>query len=98
MPVQMFAVQRRAVRLAVQLLLLLLQLQGLRRQLLGLLQGLPLGLGLQARFFSPRLGALLLALLFACRAFAADRLDVGLEVIGAVIIVDLVAGLDVLDG
>ena len=43
-------------------------------------------------------GAFLFPLFLAGVAFAADRLQVGLEVIGAVIVVDLVARLDVLDG
>src|SRR5258705_10558561 len=70
---------------------------GLCRLLLGFPQGLPLRLGFQAQPFGPRFGALLLALPFASRAFAADRLQIGLEVIGTVIVVDLFAGLDVLD-
>src|SRR6478735_8579255 len=67
-------------------------------QLLRLLQRLALGLGLQAGLFSPRLGALLLALLLAGRAFAADRLQIGFEIVGAVIVIDLLARLDLLDG
>src|SRR6266850_162295 len=90
----MLAVQLHAVRLgAVQPMLFL----GLCRLLLGSPQGLPLRLGFQAQPFGPRLGALLLALLFARRAFAADRLQIGLEVIGTVIVADLLARLDVLD-
>ena len=73
-------------------------LELLRRLFFGLLQRLPFGLGLQAQPLGPRLGALLLALLFASVAFAADRLQIRLEVIGAVIVVDLLARLDVLDG
>src|SRR3984957_16394458 len=53
--------------------------------------------GLQAQPLGSCLGALLLALLFAGRAFAADRLQIGLEIVGAVIVVDLFAGLDLLD-
>src|SRR5260221_4248387 len=72
-------------------------LLGLCRLLFGFTQGLPLRLGSQAQPFGPRLGALLLALLFARRTSAADRLQIGLEVIGTVIVVDLFARLDVLD-
>src|SRR5665213_1872002 len=89
--VQKLAVRLRASRLAVQLF-------GLRRLLFGFLLSFALGLVLQAQFFSPRLGALLLALLFAGVAFAADRLQIGLEVVGAVIVVDLFTRLDLLDG
>src|SRR6478672_12258241 len=90
----MLAVQLHAVRLgAIQPMLLL----GLCRQLFGFPQGLPLRLGFQAQPFGPRLGALLLAFLFTRRAFAADRLQIGLEVVGAVIVVDLLAWLDFLD-
>src|SRR5258708_36251043 len=93
--VQLYAVRLYAVRLgAVQPMLFL----GLCRLLLGFPQGLPLRLGFQAQPFGPRLGALLLAFLFARRASAADRLQIGLEVIGTVIVVDLFARLDVLDG
>src|SRR5438477_10539769 len=91
----MLAVQRHAVGFTVQRVLLV----GFGRLLFSLfqsLQGFPLRLGFQAPPFGSRLGALLLALLFAGRAFAADRLQIGLEVFGAVIVVDLVAGLDVL--
>src|SRR5258708_39327377 len=90
----MLAVQLYAVRLAVQPLL---------QPLLGLClffgfpDGLLLGFRFQAQSFGPRLGALLLALLFASVAFAADRLQIGLEIIGTVIVVDLFAGRDVLD-
>src|SRR5882724_11906768 len=93
------AVQVLAVGLAVQ------RLRFLRRLVFGLvLGGLLLGLGdllgllLQPQALSPRFGALLLALLLAGSAFAADRLQIGLEVVGAVIVVDLLARLDVLDG
>src|SRR5882672_8524338 len=102
-PVQELAVGPGAVqpllrRLLELLLLFLRQLfPGLGRQLFGFLQGLLFRLGFQAQLFGPRLGALLLALLFASRAFAADRLQIRLEVVGAVIVVDLFAGLDVLD-
>src|SRR5258707_11863116 len=90
----MLAVQLHAVRLgAVQPMLFL----GLCLLLLGFPQGFRLRLGFQAQPFGPRLGALLLALLFAGRAFAADRLQIGLEVIGTVIVADLLARLDVLD-
>src|SRR6202167_4582570 len=72
------------------------------RQFLGLLQALPLRLflflGLQAQPLRPRLGALLLAFLLAGVAFAADRLQIRLEVVGAVIVIDLFARLDLLDG
>src|SRR6266446_4382566 len=92
---QLDAVQLGAVRFGtVQPMLFL----GLCRQLFGFPQGLSLRLGLQAQPFGPRLGALLLALLFARRASAADRLQIGLEVVGTVIVVDLFARLDVLDG
>ena len=67
-------------------------------ELFRLLQRLALRLGLEAGLFHPRLGALLLALLLASVAFAADRLQIGFEVVGAVVVVDLVARLDVLDG
>src|SRR5581483_9712960 len=71
------------------------------RPLLGLLFGFPFRLfefpGLQSQPLGPRLGPLLLALLLAGDAFAADRLEVGLEVIGAVIVIDFLARLDVLD-
>src|SRR5712672_95086 len=102
-PVQELAVCPGAVqpllRGLLELLLLFLRqlLLGLGRQLFGFLQGLLLRLGFQAQLFGPGLGALLLALLFASRAFAADRLQIRLEVVGAVIVVDLFAGLDVLD-
>src|SRR5882762_7733291 len=102
MSVQVPAVGFDAIRLAVQpalLLDILLRLfLGLGGLLFGFLQSLFLRLGFQAQFFGPRLGALLLALLFAGVAFAADRLQIGLEIVGAVIVVDLFAGLDVLDG
>src|SRR6266404_6165615 len=89
---QLDAVQLGAVRFGtVQPMLFL----GLCRQLFGFPQGLSLRLGLQAQPFGPRLGALLLALLFARRASAADRLQIGLEVVGTVIVVDLFARLDV---
>ena len=65
---------------------------------LGLLLRLALGLFLQPKLLRPRLGALLLALLLAGVAFAADRLQISLEVVGAVVVVDLLARLDVLDG
>src|SRR5512141_61028 len=78
-----------AVQLPLQFLL-----QLFRRLFFGLLQGLPLGPGLQAQTLGPRLGALLPALLFAGVAFAADRLQIRLEVIGAVVVVDLFARLD----
>src|SRR4029077_9759383 len=100
--VEVLAIQKFAVRLdaihpdAVGIGAVLLR--GLRRQLFRLLQRLALRLGLQAQFLGPRLGALLLALLFAGRAFAADRLQIGFEVIGAVVVIDLFARLDVLDG
>src|SRR6185437_4024052 len=82
------------LRMAVELLQLLLGLGDLLGEALGLALGLfPLALALGLR-----LGALLLALLLAGAGFAADRLQVGLEVIGAVIVVDLLARLDVLDG
>src|SRR5258708_14617611 len=99
MAIEMPAVEPGAVRLAVQLRLqLLLELfPGLRR-FFGFLQSLPLGLGLQAQFFGPRLGALLLAFLLASVAFAADRLQIGLKIVRAVIVIDIFAGLDVLDG
>src|SRR5882757_9655312 len=71
---------------------------GLRRLFLGFFQRLLLGPGLETQSFGPRLGALLLAFLFAGVAFAADRLQVRLEVIGAVVVVDLFAGLDLFDG
>src|SRR5450755_2890576 len=93
-----------AVALAVELLLrlmlqLLLQLfLGLRRLLLGFSERLFLGLGLQPQLFGPRLGALFLALLLASGAFAADRLQIRFKIVGAVIVIDLFAGLDVLDG
>src|SRR5581483_1405151 len=67
-------------------------------ELLGLAPRLLLGLRLQAKPLGPRLGALLLALLLAGVALAADRLQIGLEVIGPVIVVDLFARLDGLDG
>jgi hypothetical protein len=104
MAVQVFAVQKPAVRMAILLFLQLSFLQlllplfpGLRRQLLGLFQGLPLFPGLEAQPFRPRLGALLLAFLLAGVAFAADWLQIRLEVVGAVIVVDLFARLDLLD-
>src|SRR5690242_14649233 len=83
------------LQLFLQLRLSLLLFLG---QLLGLLQRLALGLGLEARPFRPRLSALLLALLLARVAFAADRLQIGFEIVRAVVIVDLLARLDVLDG
>src|SRR6185503_17782998 len=64
----------------------------------GQLLRLALGLGLQAGPFRPRFRALLLALLLAGCAFAADRLQIGFEVVSAVVVVDLLARLDVLDG
>src|SRR5262249_21292745 len=79
-------------------LLLLPRLLFLLRELLGLAPRLLLRLGLQAKPFRPRLRPLLFALLFTGVALAADRLQVSLEVIGAVIVVDLVARLDVPDG
>src|SRR5258706_15425173 len=90
----MLAVQLHAVGLGVVQPMLFL---GLCRLLLGFPQGLPLRLGFQAQPFGPRLGTLLLALLFARRTSAADRLQIGLEVIGTVIVVDLLARLYVLD-
>src|SRR5712691_4206384 len=91
----MLAVQLHAVGLgAVQFVLVF---PGLRGLLLRFPQGLPLRLGFQAQPFGPRLGALLLALPFARRTSAADRLQIGLEVIGTVIVVDLFARLDVFD-
>src|SRR5215475_6847248 len=94
------AVQIFAVGLAVQLarVLLAVFLRFLFRELLGLFLRLPLGLLLQPLPLRPHLGALLLALLLAGFAFAADRLEIGLEVIGAVVVIDLLARLDVLDG
>src|SRR5437868_12799521 len=77
---------------------LFLQLRFSLGQLFGLLQRFPLGLGLEAGLLRPRLGALLLALLLAGRAFAADRLQIGFEIVGTVIVIDLLARLDVLDG
>src|SRR6516225_4379421 len=65
---------------------------------LGFFLGLALGLLLQALPLRPRFGALLLALLLAGLAFAADRLQIGFEIVGAVVVVDLLARLDVLDG
>src|SRR6185312_4369567 len=73
--------------------LVAVQLLGRRR-----LDGALLRLGLLALLFLACLGAQLLALLLAGVAFAADRLQVFLEVIGAVVVVDLLAGRDVLDG
>src|SRR5438067_401225 len=67
-------------------------------EILRLLQRIALGLGLQAGFLRPHFRALLLALLFAGRAFAADRLQVGFEIIGAVVVIDLLARLDIFDG
>jgi hypothetical protein len=67
-------------------------------ELLRLLQRLALGLGLQARPLLAGLSAFLFALLLAGVAFAADRLQIGFEVIGAVVVVDFLAWLDVLDG
>src|SRR5437667_341929 len=64
---------------------------------LGLLLRLALGLFLQPKLLRPRLGALLLALLLAGVAFAADRLQISLEVVGAVVVVDLLTRLGVLD-
>ena len=46
----------------------------------------------------PRLSLLLCPLLLAGLAFAADRLQIGFEIVGTVIVVDLLARLDVLDG
>src|SRR5258707_2576327 len=99
------AVQRGAVRVTVELvpgalfgLGFFFGLRRLRLALLGLFQRFPLGLRLEAEFFRPRLGALLRALLFASRAFAADRLQIGFEIIGAVIVIDLLARLNLLDG
>src|SRR5260221_3240062 len=88
MAIEMPAVEPGAVRLAVQLRLqLLLELfPGLRR-FFGFLQSLPLGLGLQAQFFGPRLGALLLAFLLASVAFSADRLQIGLKIVNFVIVI-----------
>src|SRR4051812_12637454 len=99
MPVPGFSVQRlaveiHAVRMSVQPVLGLLRGPGF---LLGSFQRLLFGPRLQAQPFGPRFGAGLFALLFTCRAFAADRLQVGFEVIGAVVVVDLFARLDVLD-
>ena len=101
-PVQELAVCPGAVqpllRCLLELLLLLLRqlllklFLGLGSLLFGLLQSLLLRLGFQAQLFGPRLGALLLALLFARRAFAADRLQIRLEVVGAIIVVDLSPG------
>ena len=67
-------------------------------ELLRLLVGLALRLDFQPLPFGPRLGALLPALPFAGLAFAADRLQIGFEIVGAVIVADLFARLDVLDG
>src|ERR1700724_725046 len=99
MAIEMPAVEPGAVRLAVQLRLqLLLELFPGPRRLLGLPQSLPLGLDLQAQFFGPGLGALLLAFFRASVALAADRLQIGLKIVSAVIVIDLCAGLDILDG
>src|SRR6267143_7276570 len=99
----MAAQPERLLRLPLSLFLqlrfsLLLGLLLFLGQLFSLLQRFPLGLGLQAGLFRPRFGALLLALLLAGRAFAADRLQIGFEIIRAVIVIDLLARLDVLDG
>src|SRR6188768_435918 len=96
----------RAIQLAAGLLALharlhtslLLGLFANRGELLGLLARLLLGLRLQTLLLRPRLGALLLPLLHAGSAQAADRLEVFLEVVGAVVVVDLLARRDVLDG
>src|SRR3984893_2400865 len=99
MAIEMPAAEPGAVRLAVQLRLqLLLELFPGARRLLGLPQSLPLGLDLQAQFFGPGLGALLLAFFLASVAFAADRLQIGLKIVSAVIVIDLFSGLDILDG
>src|SRR5882757_1363639 len=99
MPVQRMAVQVRTVQLLLGLFAVIcLGLRRLGLLLLSLFQRLAFGLCLEAEFFGPRLGALFLALLFASRAFAADRLQIGFEVIGAVIVIDLLARLDLLDG
>src|SRR3954463_11200060 len=62
------------------------------------LRGPLLGPLLCALLLLTLLGAQFFALLLASRAFAADRLQIRLEVIAAVIVVDLLARLDVLDG
>src|SRR6185503_2981098 len=102
MPVQMRAIQLLAPSL---LAVLFSRLAGFPRllffflrQLLGSLARLLLGLRLQPLLRRPRLGALLLPLLHAGSAQAADRLEVFLEVVGAVVVVDLFARLNVLDG
>src|SRR5260370_38558048 len=99
MAIEMPAVEPGAVRLAVQLRLqLLLELfPGLRR-FFGFLQSLPLGLGLQAQFFGPRLRALLLAFLLATVAFSAGPLQIGLKIVSAVIVIDLFPVPDVFQG
>src|SRR5215475_10470483 len=84
--------------LLVLLVFLLVFLGELLRFPLGFFLGFALGLLLQALPLRPRLGALLLAHLLAGLAFAADRLQIGFEIVGAVIVVDLLARLDVLDG
>src|SRR3954470_19247183 len=94
--IQRMAVERRlCLASGLQLRFALLLFRG---KLLGLLQRLALGLRFQAGSFFPRLGALLLALFLARGAFAADRFQIGFEVIGAVVVIDLLARLDVLDG
>src|SRR6476620_3878818 len=105
MPVQRMAIQHGTVRVTVELvpgalfgLGFFFGLRRLRLALLGLFQRLSLRLGLEAELFRPRLGALFLALLLAGRAFAADWLQVGFEIVGAVIVIDLLARLDLLDG
>src|SRR6202522_3163643 len=108
MPVQEAAVGLDAIRLgATRLVVLFLQLlflallqpffSGLGRQFLGFFQSLLRFLGFQAQSFRPRLGALLLAFLLAGVAFAADWLQIRLEVVGTVIVIDLFSRLDLLD-
>src|SRR5579872_5944942 len=80
------------------LFLRLFRLGALGRRFLSFFFGLPLSFDFQPQPFGPRLRPLLLALLLASGAFAADRLQIGFEVVGAVVVIDLVARLDVLDG
>src|SRR5205823_10068089 len=98
--IEELAVQRRTMRVAIQPLAkaLLQRFLCFQFQLRGFLQSLFSRLELEAKPLGPRLGALLLALSFARVAFAADRLQISLEVIGAVIVVDLFARGSVLDG
>src|SRR6516165_7053954 len=83
----------RTLQFAVQLL----QLRIGSGKLFGEPLCLPFNPFLLALSFRARFGLLLPALLLAGAAFAADRLEVGLEVIGAVVVVDFLARLDVLD-